>query len=220
VTALVASFATSGASAKVGSVTQTSGATPNDFTNPVTYTVTAADGSAKSYIVTVYQGSTAGSSTPSYTGTITLTVSGIASDGTLLDEEVDLSGKLQSVDSGVTYTGAMSIVSGHIRNANASRPRTDTGNTPGQSVTIVKLVFDKVQGTMTFTFVPAIGQFTCSVIDQGASYSVVENVEPLLPFTTTCPISLATISGNIQQSYLGGGTSIIDASWSLVLKNS
>ncbi|WP_139996742.1 S-layer homology domain-containing protein [Paenibacillus paridis] len=42
-----------GASAKVGSIAQVSGTTGNDFTSPVTYTVTAQDGTTKQYIVTV-----------------------------------------------------------------------------------------------------------------------------------------------------------------------
>jgi hypothetical protein len=53
VTSLVANFTTTGASVKVGSTTQVNGVTANNFTNPVTYTVTAADGSTKNYIVTV-----------------------------------------------------------------------------------------------------------------------------------------------------------------------
>jgi hypothetical protein len=55
VTSLVANFTTSGASVKVGDTTQVSGATANNFTNPVTYTVTAADGSTADYIVAVIQ---------------------------------------------------------------------------------------------------------------------------------------------------------------------
>jgi hypothetical protein len=53
VTALVASFTTTGASIKVGSTVQTSGTTANNFTSPVTYVVTAADSSTQNYIVTV-----------------------------------------------------------------------------------------------------------------------------------------------------------------------
>ena len=53
VTSLKATFATTGASVTVGSAAQTSGVTANDFTNPVTYTVTAADGSTQDYTVTV-----------------------------------------------------------------------------------------------------------------------------------------------------------------------
>jgi len=50
---LKATFTTTGASLKVGGVTQTSGTTANDFTSTVTYTVTAGDATTKDYAVTV-----------------------------------------------------------------------------------------------------------------------------------------------------------------------
>ena len=53
VTALVATFTTTGSSVKVGSTVQVSGTTANDFRSPITYTVTAADGSTAIYTVTV-----------------------------------------------------------------------------------------------------------------------------------------------------------------------
>jgi mRNA-degrading endonuclease HigB of HigAB toxin-antitoxin module len=53
VTALVATFTTTGASVKVGSSVQVSGTTANNFTNSVTYKVTAADSSTQNYTVTV-----------------------------------------------------------------------------------------------------------------------------------------------------------------------
>ncbi len=53
VTALVAAFMSSGAFVKVGSSVQVSGTTANNFTSPVTYTVTAADNSTQDYVVTV-----------------------------------------------------------------------------------------------------------------------------------------------------------------------
>jgi len=52
-TQLVANFATTGEQVKVLNVVQKSGETKNDFTIPVTYMVTAADWSVKSYIVKV-----------------------------------------------------------------------------------------------------------------------------------------------------------------------
>jgi sulfur carrier protein ThiS len=57
ITALVASFTLSnGATAKVNDVAQESGVTANDFTSPVTYVVTAQDGStSKDWVVTVTQ---------------------------------------------------------------------------------------------------------------------------------------------------------------------
>lgn len=53
VTGLIATFGTSGTSVKVGNVVQSSGVTTNSFTNPVTYIVTAADGTTQNYVVTV-----------------------------------------------------------------------------------------------------------------------------------------------------------------------
>ncbi|WP_425392096.1 BspA family leucine-rich repeat surface protein [Ekhidna sp.] len=58
-TNLVPSFTLSaGATATVGGVTQVSGVTSNDFTNPVTYTVTAADNvTTQEWVVTVFEAS-------------------------------------------------------------------------------------------------------------------------------------------------------------------
>lgn len=53
VTALVATFTTTGASVTVTGLPQVSGTTPNDFANPVSYVVHAADGSMQAYTVTV-----------------------------------------------------------------------------------------------------------------------------------------------------------------------
>jgi hypothetical protein len=50
---LVATFTTTGASVKVGSIQQVSGVTANNFSAPVLYTVTAADGTTRSYSVMV-----------------------------------------------------------------------------------------------------------------------------------------------------------------------
>lgn len=53
VAALKASFETDGMSVYVDSTQQTSNITENNFTNPVTYTVYAHDGSTQNYVVTV-----------------------------------------------------------------------------------------------------------------------------------------------------------------------
>jgi len=53
VTALVATFTTTGKDVKVVAALQTSGTTANNFTNPVAYTVTAADGTTATYNITV-----------------------------------------------------------------------------------------------------------------------------------------------------------------------
>jgi hypothetical protein len=54
-TSLVATFSTTGQTVRAGGVLQQSGVTANDFTNPVVYTVTAQDDSAKNYTVTVIE---------------------------------------------------------------------------------------------------------------------------------------------------------------------
>jgi hypothetical protein len=53
VTALVATFTTTGSGVKVGVLSQVSGTTPNNFTNPVAYIVSAADTTTATYTVTV-----------------------------------------------------------------------------------------------------------------------------------------------------------------------
>ncbi len=53
VTDLVATFTTTGADVMVGEAVQTSTATPNNFTSPVAYIVTAADDTTATYTVTV-----------------------------------------------------------------------------------------------------------------------------------------------------------------------
>ncbi|RKZ14415.1 hypothetical protein DRQ50_08995, partial [bacterium] len=52
-TALVATFTTTGETVRVGSIDQVSGVTVNDFSGPVTYTVVGADASTQDYGVTV-----------------------------------------------------------------------------------------------------------------------------------------------------------------------
>ena len=53
VSALIATFSTTGMSVRSGATTQASGITPNDFTSPVQYVVTAADATMQTYTVTV-----------------------------------------------------------------------------------------------------------------------------------------------------------------------
>ncbi|MBB6734144.1 S-layer homology domain-containing protein [Cohnella zeiphila] len=73
---LVAAFALSaGASAKVGAAAQVSGTTANDFTSPVTYEVTAEDGSSQNWTVTV-------TVAKSNAATLTSAVGTVSSNGT------------------------------------------------------------------------------------------------------------------------------------------
>jgi hypothetical protein len=69
VTALVATFTSTGVGVAVGTTAQVSGTTANDFTSPVTYVVTAEDGTTASYLVTATVPPSIGSFTP--TGSLT-----------------------------------------------------------------------------------------------------------------------------------------------------
>ena len=83
VTALVATFATTGSTVKVGTAVQTSGVTANDFTNPVAYVVTAADGTTATYTVTA---SVAASSAKAVTA---FSFVGFPADVGIIDETVN-----------------------------------------------------------------------------------------------------------------------------------
>ena len=83
VTALVATYTTTGAGVKVGAGAQTSGSTANNFAAPVTYVVTAVDGTTATYTVTVAVLSSAAKAITAYSlagvaGTINETARSIA----------------------------------------------------------------------------------------------------------------------------------------------
>ena len=68
VTALAVEFSITGTSIHVGGVEQVSGVTTNDYTNPITFTLTASDGTTRDYTVTVQEGGRATLSDPGFVG--------------------------------------------------------------------------------------------------------------------------------------------------------
>ena len=68
VTALAVEFSITGTSIHVGGVEQVSGVTTNDYTNPVTFTLTAGDGTTRDYTVRVQEGGSASVNMPSFVG--------------------------------------------------------------------------------------------------------------------------------------------------------
>lgn len=67
-TAVVVDFSITGISIHVGGVEQVSGVTINDFTNPITFTVTGSDGTTRDYTVTVRLGGGARLFSPDFVG--------------------------------------------------------------------------------------------------------------------------------------------------------
>ena len=77
VRSLVAHFSATGISVRVGTASQISGITKNDFSSPVTYTVTAQDSSEKNFVVTVSR-----SAFKAFAGTSTVsTIAGLSTGG-------------------------------------------------------------------------------------------------------------------------------------------
>ena len=120
VTALKATFSTSGETVEVNSVVQNSGVTANDFSSAVTYTVTAADSSTKDYTVTVTEASAvakditafsfltsvnAGSANAKLDQDVTGVISGTSISVTIPNSDSDV--KLQKLKVNFTTTGAI-----------------------------------------------------------------------------------------------------------------
>ncbi len=85
-TAIKATFTTTGISVKVGSLVQVSGSTENDFSSPLTFTVTAANDTNQDYIVTVTPaGSISGQLSGNRLSGVNITLSGDGSAATTTD---------------------------------------------------------------------------------------------------------------------------------------
>jgi len=119
VTALVATFVTTGSSMTVGTAPQTSGTTPNNFSNPVAYTVTAADGSSSTYLVTVTTAPVSAKSITSFS------LAGVA--GTVNDTARTISVTLPS---GTSKTGLVATFTTTGTNVKVGTALQDSGITP------------------------------------------------------------------------------------------
>lgn len=109
---MVATFTTTGSSVTLGGVAQTSGTWAHNFTNPLTYTVTAADGSTVAYTVTVNVGAGGTAANP------TAPTLGEAGRYVILASQ------------SVTTTGVTAIHNGDIGNMDQVRASYITGFTP------------------------------------------------------------------------------------------
>jgi len=181
VTALVATFVTTGASVKVGTVVQTSGTTPNNFTSPVTYTVVAADGSTQEYVVTVTIGPNTAiiiatqpqAQTKCVGSPVSFSVSASTAVGTLSYQWKNASGNLteghfvgtatNSLSISAVATGDAATYSCSITSTGGGSPVTSTGailtvNTPSSTPTLAANVSSVCPpGLVTFTITGTLG---------------------------------------------------------------
>ena len=112
VTALKATFTTTGASVKVGTpaMTQMSGTTPNDFTMSKVYTVTAADGTTVTYTVTVTVGMVAAGPVICGGGSGTNCIDlGTAANYVILDEATVTFTPIATITTTPTITGDIGV---------------------------------------------------------------------------------------------------------------
>ena len=132
VTALVATYTTTGASVKVGAVVQVNSTTANSFAAPVTYTVTAADGTTATYVVTVTVLAAAANPTPPTLGEagrfVILAPAAITTTGVtaISNGDIGISPAARSLMTGFTPVGVtggvVELVNGTTYAANDANP--------------------------------------------------------------------------------------------------
>jgi hypothetical protein len=130
VTALIATFTTTGASVTVAAAAQTSGSTPNDFTSPVVYTVTAADATTATYTVTVTVSASpnlkgaasfavlAGTTLTNNSGATTTAVTGDVGATGVSGSLIPVTGNYYPLGSETAYVNAMADLPSVISDAN------------------------------------------------------------------------------------------------------
>ena len=221
VTNLVASFTTTGASVSVGATAQVSGATANDFTNPVTYTVTATDSSTQDYTVTVtiapaapvvntpVDGSLTNDSTPAISGAAPANSTvNVYIDNTLVDSvSANASGDW-------SYTPVVALIEGaHTVKATAtvgeitsvdSNTNTFTVDTVAPNATITKKSVGAITSlrNATFSFISnEAGMFECSLDGRKFAACVSPVTTPLLSFGRhTFQVRAVDAAGNVDAS--------------------
>jgi len=215
VTALVASFTTSGASVSVNGAAQTSGVTPNDFTRSVVYTVTAADGSTRDFTVTV---TIAPSSAKAITSFAFLTIdnAGLSADviatisGTAIAATVPNGTDVGSLVATFATTGASVSVNGVAQASGTS------ANDFSNPVSYVVTAQDGSMQTFTVTVeiapppAKAITSFSFLTVDNPGLPSDIDatisgtNIVATVPFGTDVSALTATFSTTGVSVTVGG----------------
>ena len=223
VTTLVASFISStNSTVTISGAVQTSGTTPNDFTNPVIYTVTALDNSVQNYLVTVTKAAARTEKSilsfafngisPIVTGTInefSLTINVIVHFSTDLTNLVATF--TNSVLSRVTVSGVNQIsatTANDFSNPVTYRVIAENGTNQDYLVTVIKAAARDSKELLTFRFngleIPAIGTFNGFNVNVNVPFST--DVTTLPAVFTHSPLSTVAVGGVAQIS----GTTVND----------
>jgi hypothetical protein len=157
VTALVATFTTTGTGVKVGATSQASGTTPNDFSSPVDYTVTAADGSTQVYTVTVTIASSSAKAITDFKFEVGNTVNATA--GLTADIDGDITGT--SITATVPF---QTVVTGLVA----------TFSTTGVSVKVGSTV--QISGTTANDFTASVDYIVTAADNSTQTYTVTVSI--------------------------------------------
>ena len=209
-TALKATFTTTGVSVAIGATPQTSDVTANDFTGPLAYTVTAADASTATYTVSVVPGNL--SVMGSYTDAATKPQAFYWKDGRFYGLPVPGTPGLVSAFS-LCQDGGSIYIAGRYTNASAQQQacywtidaasnvsRTDlpfTGSTERMAASITAL-----SGQLYIAGQVVIGGAWVGVTWSGPPGSLVE--QALTPPGGTRSIGISASTRNLGTLYTGG----------------
>jgi len=193
VTALVATFTTTGASVKVGTVVQTSGTTPNTFASPLAYIVTDADANTKTYTVTVTVAAITGKDITSFkfNGLTPAVVGGIS--GTAVTLHVPFGTVVTALVPTITITGAsVSPASGVAQNFTSPVAYTVSSaeTTPTTQTYVVTVIVDTNAAKAITAF--SFNGLTPAVV--GVVNETLHTVLLTVPYGTTVTALVATFT--------------------------
>ena len=212
VTALVATFTHTGSSIAIASVAQVSATTANNFTSPVSYVVTAADGSTKSWSVTITVADLIAQSSLSITTLTTNT------------KAYPYSQALSISTSGGSGSGAttFAIASGGTATgcalSNSTATATITATTVGRCLIQANKAADSTYSaitspTTTFTFTTATQTITFSTPSTMTVGSSTQTVAPTASSSLTVTLTstttgICTVAGFVITAVAAGTCSI------------
>jgi hypothetical protein len=223
VTALVATFTTTGVSVKVGSTVQASGTTSNDYTSPVVYTVTAQDASTQDYTVTV----TLAPPTYSISGTVsgdimsgvTIVLSGSGSSSITTDSNGNYNfsglnnGNYTITPSKTDYAFNPTSISATVNNANLTGQNFTSVSTVIPTYTISGKVSGAVAAGVTITLTGTGSSTTTTDSNGNYSFDNAENGSYTLTASLSgCAFSPGSISVTVAGADVTGQnfTSVFD----------
>jgi len=203
VTALVATYTSTGSIVTVSTTVQTSGTTPNDFTSPVAYIVTGADGTMVTYTVTVTVATASSKAISSFTFT--------GSTGTTINETATPKTIVVTVPSGTVLTNLVATFSTSgtvVKVGTTTQVSGTTANTFSSMVPYIVTAADSTTATynVTVTAAAATGAVcggasvsNCVNLGTAANYAILD--QATVTFTPIATSSTTpTITGNIGLS--------------------